>query len=145
MKLGNLEFKYGLSLAPMAGYTDRAMRYICNKLGCEYSVTEMISAKAVTFGDMKTFSLARILPDEGPDKITRSMKSAIDETNRRRRVQMEYNEENGIVPKTIIKGVHDIIDLGKKSDEKKKAKLSKADKESLIEEAIGGISLLHFP
>ena len=68
------------------------------------------------------------------DKITRSMKSAIDETNRRRRVQMEYNEENGIVPKTIIKGVHDIIDLGKKSDEKKKAKLSKADKESLIEE-----------
>ena len=66
MKLGNLEFKYGLSLAPMAGYTDRAMRYICNKLGCEYSVTEMISAKAVTFGDMKTFSLARILPDEGP-------------------------------------------------------------------------------
>ena len=68
------------------------------------------------------------------DKITRSMKSAIDETNRRRRVQMEYNEENGIVPKTIIKGVHDIIDLGKKSDEKKKAKLSKADKERLIEE-----------
>ena len=68
------------------------------------------------------------------DKITRSMKSAIDETNRRRRVQMEYNEKNGIVPKTIIKGVHDIIDLGKKSDEKKKAKLSKADKESLIEE-----------
>lgn len=68
------------------------------------------------------------------DKITRSMKSAIDETNRRRRVQMEYNEKNGIVPKTIIKGVHDIIDLGKKSDEKKKAKLSKADKERLIEE-----------
>ena len=68
------------------------------------------------------------------DKMTRSMKNAIDETNRRRRVQMEYNEANGIVPKTIIKGVHDIIDLGKKSEEKKKAKLSKADKERLIEE-----------
>ncbi|MBQ7761766.1 MAG: excinuclease ABC subunit UvrB [Clostridia bacterium] len=68
------------------------------------------------------------------DKMTRSMKSAIDETNRRRCVQMEYNEKNGITPKTIIKGVHDIIDLGKKSEEKKKAKLSKADKERLIEE-----------
>ena len=66
MKLGDLEVKYGLSLAPMAGYTDRAMRYICNRLGSEYSVTEMISAKAVTFGDAKTYTLARILPDEGP-------------------------------------------------------------------------------
>ncbi len=68
------------------------------------------------------------------DKITKSMKNAIDETNRRRKVQMEYNEKNGIIPKTIIKGVHDIIDLGRKSEEKKKAKLSKADKERLIEE-----------
>ena len=67
------------------------------------------------------------------DTITRSMKSAIDETNRRRKIQTEYNEQNGIVPKTIIKGVHDIIDLGKKT-EKTKRKLSAEDKEKLIAE-----------
>ena len=67
------------------------------------------------------------------DTITRSMKNAIDETNRRRKIQTEYNEQNGIVPKTIIKGVHDIIDLGKKT-EKTKRKLSAQDKEKLIAE-----------
>ena len=66
VKIGNYEFKHGLSLAPMAGYTDRAMRLLCHKWGAEYSVTEMVSAKAVVYGDKKTFSLARILPDEGP-------------------------------------------------------------------------------
>lgn len=52
-------------LAPMAGYSDRAMRVIAAKYGAEYTVTEMISAKAVTFGDKKTASLAAIRPDEG--------------------------------------------------------------------------------
>ncbi len=66
VKLGDFDFKYGLSLAPMAGYSDRAMRLLCHKWGAEYSVTEMVSAKAVVYGDKKTFSLARILPDEGP-------------------------------------------------------------------------------
>ena len=68
------------------------------------------------------------------DKITKSMKNAIGETNRRRQIQMEYNQQNGIIPRTIIKYVYDVIDLGKKSEEKKKTKLSKADKERLIEE-----------
>ena len=49
----------------MAGFSDRAMRRICADMGVEYSVTEMISAKAVTFGDKKTYSLANIRPDEG--------------------------------------------------------------------------------
>lgn len=66
IKLGNHEFKYGLSLAPMAGYTDRAMRLLCHKYGAEFSVTEMVSATAVIYGDKKTFALARIMPDEGP-------------------------------------------------------------------------------
>jgi nifR3 family TIM-barrel protein len=66
MKLGDLDLKYVLSLAPMAGYTDRAMRVICRRHGCEYSVTEMVSAKAVVFGDKKTFSLAAVRDDEGP-------------------------------------------------------------------------------
>ena len=68
------------------------------------------------------------------DTVTRSMKNAIDETNRRREIQKAYNEEHGIVPKTVIKSVHDVIDLGKRVDDEKKKqkKLSKSDKEKLI-------------
>jgi tRNA-dihydrouridine synthase B len=66
MKIGNTELLHGVFLAPMAGFSDRAMRRVCHEMGAEYSVTEMISAKAVTFGDKKTFSLARIRDDEGP-------------------------------------------------------------------------------
>lgn len=65
MKIGDFEPKHGIFLAPMAGFSDRAMRRVCRDMGAEYSVTEMISAKAVTFGDKKTFSLARIREDEG--------------------------------------------------------------------------------
>lgn len=53
-------------LAPMAGYSDRGMRVVCHEWGTEYSVTEMVSAKAVTFGDLKTNQLAAIRADEGP-------------------------------------------------------------------------------
>ena len=66
IKIGQIELKHGLCLAPMAGYTDRAMRFVCHKYGAEYSVTEMVSAKAVVYGDKKTFALSKILPDEGP-------------------------------------------------------------------------------
>lgn len=65
MKIGNIELKHGVMLAPMAGYTDRAMRLLCHEFGAEYSVTEMVSAKAVVYNDKKTFSLAKILSDEG--------------------------------------------------------------------------------
>jgi nifR3 family TIM-barrel protein len=66
MKIGNQELVHGVFLAPMAGFSDRAMRRICHDMGAEYSVTEMVSAKAVTFGDKKTYSLANVRPDEGP-------------------------------------------------------------------------------
>ena len=69
VKLGELNMTYGLCLAPMAGYSDRAMRLVCAKYGVEHSVTEMVSAKAVVYNDKKTFSLAKILPDEGPVSI----------------------------------------------------------------------------
>ena len=54
-----------LWLAPMAGYTDIAMRRICHRMGAEATVSEMISAKAVTYRDKKTVALGRIAPDEG--------------------------------------------------------------------------------
>lgn len=52
------------------------------------------------------------------DKITPSMRTAIDETERRRAKQQQYNEEHGIIPKTIVKGVRDIIEI---SEDKSKA------------------------
>ena len=55
-----------LILAPMAGFSDRAMRLVCRKYGADFSVSEMVSAKAVCFNDKKTASLARVSPDEGP-------------------------------------------------------------------------------
>ena len=47
------------------------------------------------------------------DNITRSMRKAIDETNRRREIQMAYNEEHGITPQTIIKDIRDSISAKK--------------------------------
>ncbi len=71
------------------------------------------------------------------DTITRSMRGAIDETERRRGIQDAYNKANGIVPKTIVKGVADVISLGGKSKKeaaKEKKKLSKPEREKLIEQ-----------
>ena len=67
--LGKYSFKNGMCLAPMAGYTDRAMRLVCHEAGAEYSVTEMVSAKAVVYNDKKTFALAKTEADEGPVAI----------------------------------------------------------------------------
>lgn len=52
------------------------------------------------------------------DNITKSMDKSIKETERRRVIQMEYNEEHGITPTTVIKGVRDIIEATKVSEEK---------------------------
>ena len=65
MKIGRHELTHGLILAPMAGYTDRAMRRVARECGAEYTVTEMVSARAVVFGDKKTEALARVDADEG--------------------------------------------------------------------------------
>lgn len=63
MEINGLKLKNGLVLAPMAGVTDMAFRSLCAEFGAEYCITEMISAKAVCFGDKKTAALAR--PAEG--------------------------------------------------------------------------------
>ena len=73
------------------------------------------------------------------DKITGSMDRAIAETNRRRKIQSDYNKANGIIPKTIVKGVRDLIEIGAYDEEKvtkknkNKAKMSKKEKDALIE------------
>jgi excinuclease ABC subunit B len=62
------------------------------------------------------------------DTITRSMDKAIRETNRRREIQMNYNEEHGIVPTTIIKDVRDVMEATKVSEEQVEYKAVKANK-----------------
>ncbi len=66
------------------------------------------------------------------DSVTNSMERAISETLRRRSIQMQYNEENGIVPKTIIKDVHDVLEIGTKVKEKSVSQMSKAEREAEI-------------
>lgn len=69
MKFGNIELRCGIALAPMAGFSDYAMRRVAAEMGAEYSVTEMVSAKAVVYGDKKTKTLARITKYEAPTAI----------------------------------------------------------------------------
>ncbi|MBE6681121.1 MAG: tRNA dihydrouridine synthase DusB [Ruminococcaceae bacterium] len=66
MKIGNVEIKNGVFLAPMAGVTDRAFRYMCKKYGAGGMTTEMVSAKAICYKDKKTAKLAFIADEERP-------------------------------------------------------------------------------
>ena len=66
------------------------------------------------------------------DEISSAMNAAIKETNRRRKIQEEYNQKHGIVPKTIIKEVRKVISNKFEIKEKKEKKLNKKDKERLM-------------
>ena len=69
------------------------------------------------------------------DIITPSMQVAMDETARRREVQDAYNRANGIVPRTVIKSVRDLIEISAPSAERKGrsgVKMTKAEKEREI-------------
>lgn len=70
------------------------------------------------------------------DQVTRSMEAAISETQRRREIQMKYNEEHGIVPKTIVKEVRDVIEISAKEDGKgkKKKQIPKEERQKLIQQ-----------
>lgn len=69
------------------------------------------------------------------DCVTPSMERAIVETNRRREKQEKYNREHGIVPQTIVKDIHEIIEISHAvDDEEGYAKLSRKDREQLIRE-----------
>lgn len=59
MKIGNVELKNNIFLAPMAGVSDLAFRIICDRFGAGLSYTEMVSAKALSFADKKTGTLMK--------------------------------------------------------------------------------------
>lgn len=68
------------------------------------------------------------------DSVTPSMERAITETLRRRKIQEQYNKENGIVPQTIKKDVRGVLEITSKEklDGKRKKRMSKGEKEALI-------------
>ncbi len=71
------------------------------------------------------------------DSVTGSMERAITETERRRAIQMKFNEEHGIVPKTIVKDIRDVIEISSKEEveysARQKSKLSKEETARLID------------
>ena len=66
------------------------------------------------------------------DSVTPSMERAITETERRRAIQQKYNDDNGITPKTIIKNVHEVLEIGTKVKEKPVSKMSKIERDAEI-------------
>ena len=69
MKIGNVEIPGKLALAPMAGVTDLAFRTICRRLGADYTVTEMVSAKALCYQDKKTMPIMTLAEGEHPAAV----------------------------------------------------------------------------
>ena len=69
MQIGSVNIPSQLALAPMAGVTDVAFRQICSELGAGYTITELISSKALCYNDKKTFSLLRQFEGEHPAAV----------------------------------------------------------------------------
>jgi len=75
IKIGEVTLKNGIFLAPMAGFTDYSFRMICRKHGAEYTVSEMVSAKALCYEQIgkkieyRTAPLARVKANEAPMAI----------------------------------------------------------------------------
>ena len=69
------------------------------------------------------------------DKITAAMGAAMDETARRRKIQDDYNKKNGIVSKTIVKPVHELLEISRSAEvtaEKNGVKMTKAERDAAI-------------
>ena len=66
MKIGNVELENNIFLAPMAGITDLPFRLICKEQGAGLVYTEMVSSKALFYGDEKTKQLLKSSPKERP-------------------------------------------------------------------------------
>ena len=76
MKIGNITLRYGICLAPLAGVSDRPFRRVAREFGAEYTVSEMVSAKALCYEQncrrapignrVRTAPLAAVMRDEYP-------------------------------------------------------------------------------
>ncbi len=69
MRIGKIELKTPLALAPMAGVTDLPFRLICRRHGCGMTVSEMVSAKGLLYKNVKTTEMLRIAEGERPTAI----------------------------------------------------------------------------
>lgn len=66
LRIGNVELKNNLILAPMAGVTDISYRPLCIEKGAAMTVMEMVSAKAITYNNKKTLDMLLTEPSEKP-------------------------------------------------------------------------------
>lgn len=66
MKIGNVTIDNNVILAPMAGVTDLPFRMLCKREGCGMTITEMVSAKAILYNNVKTDELMKMGDDENP-------------------------------------------------------------------------------
>ncbi len=69
MKIGNVEIKNNVVLAPMAGVTDLPFRLLCKEMGCGLLYTEMVSAKAILYNNKNTESLLTVTAGENPISV----------------------------------------------------------------------------
>lgn len=69
MQIGNIKLETPVALAPMAGITDLPFRLICKRLGCGFTVSEMVSAKGLLYKNVKTTEMLKIADGERPTAI----------------------------------------------------------------------------
>lgn len=111
--------EYGnIWLAPMAGDGDRAFRLICKEHGADYMCSEMVSAKAICYGDKKTPLLAKITPAEQPMAV-QLFGSDPEYIARAAKIVIENGERDGVLPSAIDINmgcpVHKIVSNGEGS------------------------------
>lgn len=69
MHIGQFDFQTPLILAPMAGVTDLPFRVLCKEQGCDWTVSEMVSAKGILYNNTKTLQMLAIAPEERPTAL----------------------------------------------------------------------------
>ena len=117
LKLGKKEYG-GVWLSPMAGDGDRAFRLICKEHGADYMCSEMVSAKALCYGDKKTPALAKITEAEAPMAV-QIFGSEPDFMARGAMIVLENAKKDGVLPSAIDINmgcpVHKIVSNGEGS------------------------------
>ena len=66
LRIGSVDIANRVFAAPMAGVTDKAFRLLLRRMGCGLIITEMISAKALTYSNRETFRILDLSGEEGP-------------------------------------------------------------------------------